>query len=183
VRRARATRIGVLFALALTTTAARCPRRAAQDPALVVPVPPPAAPSPGAPPTAAAEAPLPFTLLVPAGWAPTLPANAGAARFVHAATGATVAVWSAPIGEDALPTRADCTWAFDDTARYRAVRVASDVRVATCLPEEPGGARVTVWIVERSERGWRIEAAIPAGTAWAARPAVEELVGAIRFER
>jgi hypothetical protein len=88
----------------------------------------------------------------------------------------------ATFGDDVDPHPRDgCKWTFDDTARYRAVKVTGPVRIATCTPDDPGSARVLAWLVTRDHVTYEVAGVVPAGRLVAGKAWAEEIAGAVRF--
>lgn len=125
----------------------------------------------------------PFSIALAPGWTSISPGTAPGERvaFEDPVTGSVVRVRvrsEATVGP--LP-RADCDWAFTDSARYRVLPLNRPVTVATCTPHALDGPRLLGWYVGDGALAWTIEAAVPSGALLHARPAIEAMLGSVRL--
>jgi hypothetical protein len=124
-----------------------------------------------------------LSVLVPEGWAAEVGDIDAPLRLTlhHAATGATLEyrAWRA---DSAEPTPRDrCTWTFDDTGHYSALRVPGPVLAATCTPEDASDPRRLGWFLARDGVAYSAEALLPAGRLLGGKAAVEDALASARF--
>lgn len=126
---------------------------------------------------------LPFTLPVPEGWEARIGAREDGLRvsLSDPETGTEVEVWTFKGGGTEPRRRGECAWTFSDSGRYRAPRVAADITVATCTPDDPDRPRVLAWILVHDDITYEIDAIIPEGALGAGRAKAEGVVGSVRF--
>jgi hypothetical protein len=101
--------------------------------------------------------------------------------FENEALGVRLNAYAISGGDTTPRPRDGCTWTFDDTSRYRALRVTDPVRVATCTPDDPLAARVLGTFVVRDGVAWHFEAVIPAGRLVVGKQASDDLLASVRF--
>lgn len=126
---------------------------------------------------------FPLSILVPGGWAAEVGDIDSPVRLTlhHAATGATLEyrAWRAETAEPGPRER--CTWTFDDTGHYSALRVPGEVLAATCTPADPSEPRRLGWFIARDGVAFSAEALLPAGKLLDSKSAVEDALASARF--
>lgn len=102
-------------------------------------------------------------------------------RLEHAASGASLEVRALePAGLTPRP-RTGCTWGFSDEGAYSSLRVTSVVRVASCVPVDPGAPRVLATMTTHGPWDWHFELLVPQGYLAASKSASDNLLATVRF--
>lgn len=128
---------------------------------------------------------LPLEVPVPPGWTahPGRRDTPLRLSLTEDGPGARVDILALPRGATAPLSRADCSWEFVDTGRYRGLLVAEEVTVATCTPVDPAGTHVFATLLTREDVTWSLEI-VTRGDAMVRDKAVgEALLRGVRFER
>ncbi|MCB9745939.1 MAG: hypothetical protein H6740_25415 [Alphaproteobacteria bacterium] len=102
--------------------------------------------------------------------------------LTDSATGASLEVWSYAEDEIHPRPRAGCSWVFEDSGPYEALRVREPLTVATCQPEDPRDPKVLGVYVLRSGQAWHLEAVYPEGSLAKGMERVEAVMWGMRFE-
>lgn len=169
----------------LLLTLLACPKPAPDpDSALVTEAPPPPIPPAGTFTEGTfLDVDLPFTVRVPDGWLPRVGNSPDALRvsLTDSVTGVRVEVWAFHEGPLQPRPRAGCTWTFEDTARYRALKVTGDILVATCTPDDPDGPRVLGYYLAHDGVSYHLESVIPEGRLLSGKAAADRIVGTLRY--
>lgn len=122
-------------------------------------------------------------LPVPEGWEawPGLRDAPLRVRLSHADSGAQVEVRVYDGRLEVPPARPECAWVFTDEGRYRTLRVAQSVIVATCRPESPAGVHVFATLVPLLDQTWDLEILAPNEGMPAALRAGQSLLSELRW--
>ena len=103
-------------------------------------------------------------------------------RLEHASSGASLEIRGLPANDLQPRVRAGCEWGYTEEGLYSRLRVTGDVRVATCLPEDPGAPRVLATLTHQVGLDWHLELLVPQGYLGPAKTAADELMSTVRFE-
>lgn len=123
------------------------------------------------------------SLRIPEGAGATVGAEGGPLRLTILHPAARVELWAMEGAGLPPRPREDCDWTFEDSARYRALKVTEPVRLATCTPREPDGPRVLAWLIERGGVCYQLAAVIPQGGLAQGRAAADAIAGTMRFRQ
>ena len=102
-------------------------------------------------------------------------------RLEHASSGASLEIRGLPPSDLQPRVRAGCEWGYTEEGIYSRLRVTGEVRVATCLPEDPGAPRVLATLTHQVGFDWHLELLVPQGYLGPAKTAADELMSTIRF--
>lgn len=124
-----------------------------------------------------------LSVAVPKGWVATPGSNGGDVRVVLQDPEGDLIVTIAGTRADTLAPRPlpGCTWTFTDAARYRAVKVRTEVMAATCTPDNPEHPRILAYMVAHEGMVWHVEGKITPGRLGPAKVDLDLAAGGIRF--
>ena len=102
-------------------------------------------------------------------------------RLDHVSSGARLEIRVYPENGLVPRERVGCAWSYVEEGSYSTLRVTGEVRVASCLPDDPGAPRVLATRARQDERDWHFELLVPQGYLAPSKTAADELMATIRF--
>ena len=112
------------------------------------------------------------------------PGESGAAlriRLDHVSSGASLEIRTFEENGLSPRERAGCVWSYIEEGTYSTLRVTGEVRVASCLSEDPGAPRVLGTFANQEGRDWHFELLVPQGYLAPSKTAADELMATVRF--